>query len=310
MKLRVLAISIVLLAGIPQSLRADENLRAGDCEGLFAEVGAVDSPTFRPWSFAGTLDLSPEQILPAAFLKKLSTAFGIPAKLDVYNLSFQKRIKISISDRSIVTINLNRDPRDSTSVYVDNLTLENPLGDEKHLHLSQDHKGLPVAVSSHIRDQILELLRAAGFKTVHASSAQNYVVSLLYRRWVGMRPASSEGEKMYRYFDELFLKSRQLLPETERPRSLNDFALFFGDAGQRVADYQSQLTAADIARGIVPEGIQLIRDNSDSVIGFIDLSATPEDEVSKVLFFKPGTFEILQWSEFARSPEAQLVRDL
>lgn len=267
---------------------------------------AAPSPVGR-WSFAGpALSLRLDQLFPVGYLSDLASGVGVPRLLiepGPAKLAFKV---IAGADIQVAKFELFPAPGRTDALMIEELRLENPLSSRQNIHLSQYKKGLPADVFRYARDRIFEIARAGGFAYLATGGAQNYAVSMLYRRVVGMRPVTAEGEALFSRLDALFFTARKLVPDPFRIDSLDDFAETLGDVGNSSATPDAESALGFYNQfGTFPRGIRTIQSDT-ALFGFI-IPSDPPVRKESVFFLDPlRPDRILQWKNYDHLPAMAL----
>lgn len=117
---------------------------------------------------------------------------------------------------------------DKTKVLLNNLSIwDSSLATQSPHHQTQTARGASLPVLRRSLDQIFSFLRKRGIQSVEASAATDYTVSLLYRKFLGFKPSTTEATDVYAAFDHTYRNSKSL-PEAVRPKSVDDFSRSLG----------------------------------------------------------------------------------
>ncbi len=265
------------------------------CTTLLNSISSTKS-----WSFEEkNLELKAEDLLPKEFVEQVEKAKG-PIK--TYTTFSDGRIDISIAtERKLwMMVALIQDEHRPNSVIIDNLRLENPLAEEprKNLNQEQFNKGLPASVFRHARDKIFEIAKAGGYEFAHTNSQQHYAVIMLYRKLVGMEPATPEAAQIVEKLDNYYRFSRTKLPEDVSAKSLEDFSSMLGGYNSPQSGWthtRSTILEEYFKTGILPSDVTVYNDTDGKPMAVV----FPKDDSAKsqviLIEMVEGKLEMLSW---------------
>jgi hypothetical protein len=218
------------------------------------------------------------------------------------------------------------DDSQSQNAIMEDLVLEDPIRTElTSLNFSQNSKGVSPGVFQYAKNRIFLFLKAGGFTHLLSQAARNYVVSLLYEKIVGMKPANSLTEMTLLKLRSIWKNAVPLIPEEYRPKSIEEFASSLGETlsneaiEQKVPDL---LKEEDKKRIALIKGINRVLPSSgearvDSLIVWYDTSgeafATFDTKQNLLLFLTKesnGDLQVLRWFQILDSGANQLIREL
>ncbi|MBC7693116.1 MAG: hypothetical protein H7222_15235 [Methylotenera sp.] len=300
--------AILVLAG-PLSQAADF-FSPKPCTVLLRDPNIVP---WRPGVEAPKLEAA--DLLPVAFLETIRSKLGVTPYVDssriddvmAFEVRFSKKIPEFMRWKFIL------DPAHPQTVGIDALRLENPMyvPGTSRLHASQERTGLPMDVFRFAKERLLELARKGGFTKLTTPGSQNYLVSNLYRRMVGMKPIPGVSEKAFALLDSCYLYATRKLPPEERIGSIEGFNHVIGDyfetsTSERAQRFWNRYRAT--AREEV--GFKLLKDDQDTVIGFLDQQA--ESRAARLYFINTLDTDrpILQYKALVTSGQLGLELDL
>ena len=239
---------------------------------------------------------------------------------------FKLRVSFSDRDHSValmgyvgsniyVRVKLFEDQKNPGAMIVDQLNLQDPLRakEKEQLGPDQSGKGLPPQVFRHVKERLFEIAKAGGFTEIRTNSQQHYAVVMLYRRFVGMEPASDKSKEILDYLDDLYAFARKELPEDQRPKDIEEFTRWLGTGGldpaglteKRLFHLQNYFNT-----GKIDPSFQLLKNKKGITVGA--LFNTPEKDATNIVFFEytQGTPQVLNWFGLAYSYALELVRKL
>jgi hypothetical protein len=270
----------------------------------------------RRWSLAEeNLHLAPSDLLPSDYLHELESELGpVTSETKYFNLSVIGKAvstELKAGGKLVATFRFQPTPGHPASVTIENLRFENPLNTSAKLRLAQNKKGLPLNVFKFAINRLFETAKAAGYHSVTAIGTENYAVSVLYQKTVGMKPVNPKAQAFYQYLDRLFTFSRKHLSGELQVKSLDDFSKLidykhYTIEGAIQARWQTYLKTKEL-----PSGMELIKMDG-SVIGLIDHSVSNRPQV-RFLSPTPESDRLFYWNRDIsqiHDPERVLVREL
>lgn len=167
-----------------------------------------------------------------------------------------------------IELTISIDPEKPYSVEISELQLINPIAQQSSFALrdSQIRKGMPISVFNHLKRQFFKFLQYGEISQITSEGAQNYSVSLLYRRLIGMKPATIESEKFYEYADYLYNLTRRG-PEIIRSHNVNDYTKWIGSIKPISKEFEQAETVWMKAHkeGKIPENMEAVYDQAKLV---------------------------------------------
>lgn len=117
---------------------------------------------------------------------------------DIKSLS----VKIVAGKKDVVNFTLYFDKK-SDYVAVDGLEVSNPIDTQvENLHMSQTSKGMPVSEFNKAKTMIVNLIKKEGWQGILCLGTTHYLVSMLYQRFIGMKP-TEVSSKYYTYLESI-----------------------------------------------------------------------------------------------------------
>jgi hypothetical protein len=264
--------ALSIYSWMPNSAMAMDSGSKNLCRMLFIDQAASRFETIPAWSKNGLskIDLDVAQyFLPAEFQEKIEKEQGpIRGELKVYlpeslpsrgffdTLTSGPILRTMEHFKTLGDINdsgfrLSLSTRDHPSfieatvifdqnpeiAYIEGLAMSNPLNTaNKNLHITQHSKGLPYPVFKHLKKSLFGFLEKGGIKTIATSGAQDYTVSLLYRKFLGFKPNTEYSEKIYTYLDNAYDVFRKL-PEPMATKNADEFSKIVGTIREPDPDF-------------------------------------------------------------------------
>jgi hypothetical protein len=166
-----------------------------------------------------------------------------------FELSFSLKEK---ADPFIEIIGLF-DKEDPTKIHLTSLSLSNPLSKKTNaLHQSQETKGLPYPVFKFMKERLFYFLKQGGVRTIEVEAAEDYTVSVLYRRFVGLKPANELSQIYFELFDWLYKSAKYISPEIEY-KNIDEFSRLLGSAEPAPPSfYAAEAQWKNVLSGIEP----------------------------------------------------------
>jgi len=292
-----------------------------DCPADLAKLASASSDkqtsTFASWSFKErNLSLTPSQIFPPDYIKAVEEKLG-PLEMEVTFSSRESAVKIRgiVRNQTYFTVSLFENLRFPGKLLIDQLRLENPLEINSGAKLGPDQraKGLPPETFRFIQRNIFELAKAGGHDQVFTNSQQHFAVAMLYRRIVGMEPAEGAASKLFSELEKVYLFARRELPESFRPKDVQEFTEWLGTVSSKPAGYKSsrvEKLERYFKTGELDPSVQIYKDKEGNPICAV--FTDEEKTASKVLFIYHfwGQPRVLDWLEIATSKTLGLVKKL
>lgn len=302
---QLIGIGILFLGLFPSTLFS------GDCQSVVARLSAIPK-----WSIAEkNLQLSAKDIFPANYLQEVESQKG-PLVIEVSHRPDRGYVNIfgRVKSRTYIRVKLIQDKRNKHALIVDELNLQDPLKEDEKTALNPDQsgKGLPPQVFRHVKERLFQIAQAGDYSEIRTNSQQHYSVVMLYRRMVGMEPASESARKVLDYLDSLYSFSRKELPEELRPKDIEEFTRWLGTGGldptgispKRIAKIKHYFTT-----GVVDPSFTLLTNKKGETIGALFRDEEKVD--SNIVFFdtlEPHKPKILNWFALATSHQLELVK--
>lgn len=300
---------ILVLIGLALSFH---QLSVADCDQALGQLAPLARWNMREHN----LKLTIRDLFPEDYVRQVEEDKG----------PFKLRVSFSDRDHSValmgyvgstiyVRVKLFEDPKNPGAMIVDQLNLQDPLraNEKEQLGPDQSGKGLPPQVFRHVKERLFEIAKSGGFTEIRTNSQQHYAVVMLYRRFVGMEPASEKSKEILDYLDDLYAFARKELPEDQRPKDIEEFTRWLGTGGldpaglteKRLFHLQNYFNS-----GKVDPSFQLLKNKKGIVVGA--LFNTPEKDAANIVFFEytQGTPQVLNWFGLAYSYALELVRKL
>lgn len=176
---------------------------------------------------------SPDSLMPKGLIERFTHAHTLRTLEHIMTIGDKSNhgFRITLSTRespSFVKIVGVFDRNQPNKIHFRDLRLSNPLAKEgSPLHLNQNDKGLPYPVFKYLKDSLFEFLRMGNINTIVMEGAQNYTVSVLYRRFVGFAPNSTASKTNFEYLDYLFSFAKKLPPHLA-PKNVDEFSRTLG----------------------------------------------------------------------------------
>jgi hypothetical protein len=262
-------------------------------EKLIAETaGVISVPEIRPWSLKlYDFQLRPEQIVPTAFLEKVSKEVG-PIKFSAYQETFNL-MRVQMSTESSGTFGhaiLFQQSNHPDALTIEHLSIQDPTvaPDQKRLAKSQSKPGAPMSVFQYATKQIGKVALAGGYRKIRTNGAQNYAVAMLYRKVARMNPEGDISHRYHTMLDRYYEYAKREAPESFRVTSLNDFVLLTGTYGEELVPLEVADLWSDFrSTGKLPPSMELVRDKngSEMAVFYQPLGGT------KRLFFVDNVYE-------------------
>ena len=290
-----------------------------DCDHIFSKVAPSSSDSkpnaFEPWKIQErNLKLSTAQLFPEAFVKEVESKKG-PFSLRLeYLPTGRLRINGEVAGRVYVHVTLIPDETKPESISVDGLVLENPLAPQapNKLNADQLRKGLPIEVFLHVKNQMIEMLKAGGYRRMVTDSQQHFGVVMLYKRAIGMEPSTEASKAIMEEIQALYSFARKELPEEYRPDSVDAFTRLIGSAWNPPEGYTSkrnQILNQYFQTGQLPENVQIIKDKTGKEICAL-FHENPNQKTGLLfLTHRSNRPEIFKWSDIAFSHSLELSKD-
>lgn len=284
-----------------------------ECDVISAGAPVSESrPAIERWSFRdATIKLRADQVLPPKYLSELKAAFGeVNAKIE----RVEERIEVNITagDKNVGKFILQR-PGDRYALEMHTLRLENPLAEYQAggVAMSQYQKGLPPEIFRFAREQIFAFARAGNYKRIITDSAENFTVLTLYRRTVGMEPAGQRAKQVIGMLDELYAFARKEMPESVRPKNIQEFTEILGSSSKREdldLDCEFVLDAYSRKQQL-PNGARVLTNDKGKLMAVVVNEGAANQRVKFVnTSMSPPT--IFQWFDVAYRRDMPLMREL
>ena len=278
----------------------------------------TDAPTSIPyWKYPEPPALKVTAFLPEAFVKE------VEEKIGPVNLKFEPspnllgiRVTTQRSNgrtAAIVKVDVWPDAQNPKSLVIEHLRLENPLDERTGSALghSQNAKGLPTNVFRFARDQVFAFAKAGGYEVVKTGGVQNFVVLNLYRKLVGLEPASDLARRSVEHLDKLFIYAKRKLPEAYRAKSADDFSKMIGDVNNGTNSYDvRRIWSEYVSTQQIEAGVTLLKDENEKVLGFIYEPKNRDSGGNRVVFIDPETNEPYHFNRFVQKGCTELSKIL
>ncbi|MFZ3229126.1 MAG: hypothetical protein WA160_02890 [Pseudobdellovibrio sp.] len=291
----------------------------------------TSTPTdFKSWSQEHIpKKISASQLLPIKYLEKLEQSLGQvtveindftkkglhPKFLDYLTEAHEKRqqfakknfgdaegIEITFSakeNKNFMMISVLFDPTNPGLVRLANLELVNPVPSANlpKLHQSQAAKGMPYPAFKYLQKKIFAFLKQGQFNTVHVDRAQNYTVSLLYRKLLNFNPSTKESERTYLNLDKIYNFSKNL-PISLRTNSIDEFSKIIGDQFSPNAKFLSdeKLWEDSLIKNEFPKNMKLLYDKKNELTA---ITIQNESDGKTALYFidtASYSYQFIHWS--------------
>ena len=224
-------ISVLILALTPTGALSTTEL----CDQV-EEVRPYQStkPQFASWSFAAkNFSAKPEQVVPRGFIDLIESTPGMGKVQLSVNHAVHKttptlEVWLHAEQKLISEFILQPVIGNSKAVIIEGLRAENPLSTQQNFKLDQKKKSVPLEVFKFMKNSVFEAIRAGGFNTILCKGSQNYTVLMLYRRMIGMKPATESARSFMTMLDEYYDFARHDLPDDLKAHSVQDFTIMIG----------------------------------------------------------------------------------
>ena len=232
-----------------------------------------------------------ENRLREGFLKY----YKLPASTEGIFIVFSYTDKETHESNIFLRLLIDSDKNNPQKAILSGLNIINPLkeGEQAFIYASQNSKGLPFPIFNYLKRQIYDFLQQGGFTEVGADATQNYIVSLLYRKFLGLKvPVSSQN--FYNYVDYLYDFVRKG-PEILRPKNMNRFVEWLGSGlpGEKFYKFEKIWNAARL-KDEFPDGYQPVYDQGNLVA-----IVNPNLDRKQVYFIDPNNpDQLFHWGRY------------
>ena len=196
------------------------------CRDLFRDTLVIEKKTELVDRKSSTVkdftSLKPSDLLTPEFINNLEQGIGpvqISFSHESSNLKEQLAGKIfktetSPQDMKSLSVKITAGKEDvvhftvyfekkSEYVAIDGLEVSNPMDKQiENLHMSQSSKGVPMTEFNKAKTMIVSLIKKQGWHGILCRGTTHYLVSMLYQRFIDMRPTQS-ASKYYSYLDSI-----------------------------------------------------------------------------------------------------------
>lgn len=292
-----------------------------DCDEQLAKLTPKPIPSspspFPVWSLKEkNLQLKATDLFPEDFVKEVEEKAG-PFKILIRYIPNKSAVQIEgyVGFERYTKVMLLEYDKFPQALLVDNLNLQNPLAPEtdKGLKPDQSGKGLPPQVFRHVRDRLFELAKAGGYSEIRSTSQQHFSVLMLYKKFIGMEPKSSEAKTLVAEIESLYTFARKELPKDLKPADVEEFTRWLGSVNGRPSGYTKSRMAllnSYFQTGLIPESVQIIKNREGKPVCavFNDGETAP----GRILFFYHfyGYPRVVDWTEIALSHKIELEKGL